>query len=214
MRRSILAGWVVALVMAVPAVADDARDKDKPKDKPEPPKLVPFARFAGTLQGGAGESSGMLKVRVKVPRIEANTQAQANYVNQQRGWLQRQAQIMSNPNPYQAQQQMVQLIRDIRQAQRNLFVLKEVEQDVEVLPADTIKVRTAMPDPGFDDMGNIRELTPTLLKELRGKEGLPGYKAERGDLKKGQTVLVVVSRERKKDAKPLATLVVILAQPK
>ena len=103
---------------------------------------------------------------------------------------------MRNPNPYSAQQQMIQLIRDIRQAQRNLFVIKEVQQDVEVLPADTLKVRTARPDPGFDDMGNIRELTPTLLKELRGKEGLPGYKADRGDLKNGQTVLVVVSREQ------------------
>jgi hypothetical protein len=213
MRRSTNACWVAALLLAAPAAAAD-KDKAAPKDKPEPPKLVPIARFAGTLQGGAGESSGTLKVRLKFPRIEPNRQAQANYLNQQRGWLQRHAQIMRNPNPFQAQEQLFQLLRDIQQAQQNLFVVKQVEQDVEVLPADDMKVRTAVPDPGFDDMGNIRELTPALLKELRGKSGLPGYKAERGDLKNGQTVLVVVSRERKKDAKPLATLVLILAQPK
>ena len=210
MRRTTFAGWLVALLVAAPAAADDA--KDKPKDKPEPPKLVPIGRLGGTLLEGG--TSGMLKVRLKLPRIEPNRQAQLNYINQQRGWLQRQAQIMRNPNPWQAQQQMIQLVRDIQNAQRNLFVIKEVQLDVEVLPADTMKVRTAVPDPGFDDMGNIRELTPALLKELRGQEGLPGFKAARGDLKNGQTVLVVVSRERKKDAKPLATLAIILAQPK
>ncbi len=223
MRRLACAGWLIVLLAVGPVRADGDKDKEKPPPKVDPkaepkaePKLVPVGRVAGTLQS-VGETSGFLTLRIPIRRLEPNTQAIANLAQQQRQWLARQVQIMRNPNPIQRQQQMLDLVREVQQAERNLFVVKDTHVDVELQPGDDMKVRTARPDPGFDEMGNIRKLTPELLKELRGKEGLPGYKAETSDLRQGQTVLVVAARERgAKEPNPrlIATLIVILAEPK
>jgi len=227
MRKLACAGWLIVLLAAGPIRADGDKDKEKPPPKVDPkvdpkadpkaePKLIPLGRVAGTLQS-VGGTSGFLTLRVPIRRLEPNTQAIANLAQQQRQWLQRQAQIMRTPNPVQRQQQMLDLVREVQQAERNLFVVKDTHVDVEFQPDEAMKVRTATPDPGFDEMGNIRKLTPELLKELRGKEGLPGFKAEASDLRQGQTVLIVAARERgAKEANPrlIATLVMILAEPK
>src|SRR5437763_6246922 len=106
-----------------------AQDKDKPAPKPEP-KLVPVARLVGKLEQTT--ESGMLKLRVPIRRIEPNAQAQANLPQQQQQWMQRQWDIMRNPNPLQRYQQMVQLAQDIQQAQQNLFVIKDTHVDIEL----------------------------------------------------------------------------------
>jgi hypothetical protein len=188
---------------------------EKPQKKEEP-KLVTAGRVSGTLQS-IGGTSGFLTLRVPIRRLEPNRQAIANLGRLQQQWLQRQAQIMRNRNFFQRQQQMRALIYEVQQAQNNLVVLRETYVDLELQPGDDMKVRTARPDPGFDEMGNIRKLTPALLKELRGKENLPGYKAEVSDLHQGQTVLITTARERgtkEPTNKLIATLVVILAEPK
>jgi hypothetical protein len=232
MRRLTLILAGLFFVLASPVVAQndkekvtkDKVEKDKPdkdklpaklEEKPEP-KYIPIAQLAGTLEQ-AGSESGMLKLRVPIRRIEANPQAQADLINKQPQWLRRQAEIMRNPNPYQRYQQMGQLVQEVQQAQRNLFVLKETHVDLELATAEELKVRHIVPNPGFDDMGNIRPLTKEVLKELKGKDNLPGFQAERTDLKNGQTVLLLAARERaNKDpnAKPIATIIVILAEPK
>jgi hypothetical protein len=194
---------------------DNAKDKDKPVPMVEPPKVIPIAQVSGTLQD-AGET-GMIKLRVPIRRIEPNAQAQAAYPQQQQEWMKRQWDIMQNPNPVQRYQQMVQLANDVQQAQKNLFVLKETHVDLELQTTDDLKVRNAVPMPGFDEMGNIRQLTKEVLMELKGKENLPGFTAEKTDLKNGQTVVIIAGRERdNKDpmAKPIAMLILILVEPK
>ena len=216
MRRLAWGGWMaVLLVVGTTRAEDKKKDPEKLPPKVEP-KLLPVGRLAGTLQS-VGGTSGFLNLRVPIRRLEVNQQAIANLARQQQQWQLRQLQIMRTPNPFQRQQQMFDLLREVQQAQANLIVVKDSHVDVELQPADDMKVRVTEPDPGFDDMGNIRKLTPALLKELRGNEKLPGFKAEASDLRQGQTVLVVVARERgAKDptSKLIATLVVILAQPK
>jgi hypothetical protein len=220
----ILSGLLLVLPASVLAqnekdkAVKDKPEKDKPakpEEKPEP-KYIPIAQVAGTLEQ-AGSESGMIKLRVPIRRIEANPQAQADLIAKQPQWLNRQAQIMRNPNPYQRYQQMGQLVSEVQQAQKNLYVLKESHVDIDLELADELKVRHVVPNPGFDDMGNVRPLTKEVLKELKGKDNLPGFQAERGDLKNGQTVLLLAARERgNKDlnAKPIATIIVILAEPK
>jgi hypothetical protein len=196
-------------------VPEKVPEKAKPPEKALP-KLVPAGRLAGTLQS-IGGTSGFLTLRVPIRRLEPNRAAIANLGRQQQGWLRRQALILRNPNPFQRQSQMLALAREVQQAQNNLITVRDSYVEVELQPGDDMKVRTAQPDPGFDEMGNIRKLTPALLKELRGKDNLPYYKAELSDLKEGQSVLVTAMRERGSKEltnKLIATFVVILAQPK
>jgi hypothetical protein len=205
MRTLIHSAWVLLLTASICQA-----------QAPKPPKLITVGRIAGTLQN-AGGTSGMLVVRVSLRRVELNAQGVAHAMRLQRELPYRQYQIYRNPNPFQRQQQLLNLAREVQQAQRNLFTIRETNRDFELQPADQMKVRTTRPDPGFDDRGNIRALTPELLKELRGKENLPGFTAQASDLQTGQTVLVVVAREQGQqpaDAKLLATLVMIVAQPR
>jgi hypothetical protein len=191
-----------------------AQNKDKPPPKPEP-KLIPIARIVGKLEQ-SGET-GTLKLRVPIQKIEPNVQAQQELIQKQQQWTRRQWEIMRNPNPFQRYQQMVQLYQEVQQAQQNLFVVKESHVDIDFEITEELKVRNSVPMPGFDEMGNVRKLTPELAKELKGKENLPGYQGERTDLKNGQTVLVIAARDRaSKDpmAKPIAALVLILLEPR
>jgi hypothetical protein len=214
----------VCLALAAPlllAGAAFAAEKDRDMQegkKPDKPlsRLVPAGSLPGTLQS-AGGSSGLLRLRVPIRRIEPNVQAQANLIQQQQTWLRRQVEILRNPNPIQRRQQMIELVRDVQQARQNLFTIRDSHIDVDLVADDELKVRVLRPSPTFDDMGNIEKLTREKLKELKGKENLPGYTAAREDLQDGQTVLMYLARERaNKDpqAKPLASVIVILAEPR
>jgi hypothetical protein len=176
---------------------------DKPA--PEANPYVPLGTLAGVVRNAA-DSAGGLNLRVTVRYLEPNVPAQQKYLRQQQQLLVRQRQILTNPNPAQAQQQMQDLLRDaerLMQSQKDLFHVKSVDKDVELDLAEGVKVRARQPVQQFDDKGNIKRYTPQELKELRGDGSLPGYAAELSDLQPGQTVLVKVVRL--KPAKPADT---------
>jgi hypothetical protein len=109
------------------------------------------------------------------------------------------------------------------QAQRDLFRVKQSHQDIEFEPADDVKVRLRQPPEAFDEKGNIKVYTAAELKELRGKDKLWGFPGDVTNLQTGQTVYIVAARKKLPkdapkdmlgDAKPIATIVYILAEPK
>jgi hypothetical protein len=210
----VIAAALVGLLAALPALGAEGPDKKADAKKeigfpppagekaaPEASPYVPLGTLAGVVR--SADSSGGLSLRVTVRVLEPNPQAQEKYLSQQRQLLERQRQIMTNPNPAQAQQQMQDFLRDaerLMQSQKDLFRVKSVEKDVELDLAEDVKVRARQPAQQFDEKGNIKRYTPQELKELRGDGKLPGYAAELSDLQPGQTVLVKVVRRKPADA--------------
>jgi hypothetical protein len=207
----IVAAALVGLLAGLPALRAEGPDKkaaakkevgfpppagDKPAPGANP--YVPLGTLKGVVQNAA-DSAGGLNLRVTVGVLEPNPQAQEKYLRQQQQLLARQQQIMTSPNPAQAQQQMQDFLRDaerLMQSQKDLFRVKSVDKDIELDLAEGVKVRSRQPVRQFDDKGNIKRYTPQELKELRGDGSLPGYAAELSDLQPGQTVLVKVARRK------------------
>jgi hypothetical protein len=208
------AAALVGLLACLPALPAQGPDKKAAAKKevgfpppagekpaPEASPYVPLGTLAGEVLNADATSGLNLRVTVRV--LEANPQAQEKYLRQQQQLLARQQQIMTSPNPAQAQQQMQDLQRDaerLMQSQKDLFRVKSVDKDVELDLAEDVKVRARRPVRQFDDKGNIIRYTPQELKALRGDGKLPGYAAELSDLQPGQKVLVKVVR--RKPAKP------------
>jgi hypothetical protein len=194
--------YVVALLVlcAAPALADDPKkDADMGDKKPEGEKLVTVGQIAGVLTStGGSEAEYTIRVTLHIP--EPNLQAQADLVRKQQQLALRQLQIMSNRNPVQRQQQLVQLVLDAQQMPQNLWTLKEVKQDVKAVPADDMKVRIARPPDAYDDKGNPKKYTAKELKELKGPDNLPGYTGALEDVKVNQLVLVTLVRKPAKAA--------------
>jgi hypothetical protein len=193
-RAAALPALLAAAVLAADPPPRDKETGDKPADG-----LVPVGSIRGVLRDTGG-SSGHLVVRVSIPYLEANAAAQQSYAQRQQQLLQRQQQILRNPDPRQRYQQMQQLVRDaqgLMAQQKDLFHVRQKQQDVELRVPDEVKVRTARLPQAFDDKGNPRRYTPKELQELRGTDNLPGYAAAPADLQVGQTVLVRVAVRRK-----------------
>ena len=234
MTRAVL---LAALLFPASLLADDATDPSKtdaPKtDAKLDSKLIPLGQVVGTVTS-FNESDGLITVEITQRYLEANPQAQAGYLRDAQQLLVRQQNIMRTRNLVQRQQQLVQLMRDaqnLQSKQANLFRVKEVKSKVDLQLYDEVKVRTLTAPINYDDKGNIKQYTAAELKELRGKDGLPGFTAEKDTLRQGQTVLVVVARKKpdaemkpkEKDGdkdtaipateKIQATVVVIVAEP-
>jgi flagellar motor protein MotB len=194
--RAVLADLLlVASLQAADPAAKPAPDKAA-KDAPAADKQVSLGTLAGILQNTAG-SDGSFVLRVTFRYLEPNVPAQENYVRQVQQLMVRQQRIMLNPNLGQAQQQLIQLLRDaerLQQSQKDLLKVKSVEKNVELELAEDVKVRSAQPVQQFDDKGNIKRYTAKELRELKGNEKMPGFPAELSDLQPGQTVLVKVVR--------------------
>jgi hypothetical protein len=198
MRR----GFYLAAVMllcAASAFAADKKDGDKDEKKPEGEKYINLGQVAGILTSTGGSESDYA-IRVTLHVVEPNPQAQLDLIKKNAQLMQRQAQIMNVRNPWQRQQQMVQLMRDAQQAPANLFTVKEVQHDVRASPADDMKVRLAQPPDAFDDKGNIKKYTAKELKELKGPDNLPGFTGTLEDVKANQLVLVTLARKPVKPA--------------
>jgi hypothetical protein len=93
---------------------------------------------------------------------------------------------------------------------------------VELKVADDMIVRTAAPPPARDAQGKPRPHTAQELKELKGAGNLPGYHAEPGSLKKGQSVVCYyepakpakkADPEAPADTKPRVRMMVIVKAP-
>lgn len=133
--------------------------------------------------------------------------------------------------------------RPRREGNRVNMHYERVESNVDVVPHDDLKVRSMQPPVVFDDKGNRRPLTAKEKQDLRGTDRLPGYAVDFDSLKLDQIVEVhlasrktpaelrAMSRTPAKakaktkgsetdetleglgDDKPLATVIVILAEP-
>jgi hypothetical protein len=69
--------------------------------------------------------------------------------------------------------------------------------DSELQSIDDVKVRSVYPPMQFDEKGRARKPTAKELKELRGTDKLPGYQAEFSDLKMEQIVdVTLVTKKR------------------
>ncbi len=197
------------VAITLPALADDKKDDkpaakdDKPAAKDNAEKWIPLGQVAGVLTHMSSGDSGEYTIKVKSQVIEANPQGQADYARHQEDLLKRQVKIMQTTNPVDRQKQMIELIKEAQKAPGELFKVREVSQDVKVVPADDMKIRLANPPPAFDDKGFPKQYTTAELKELRGTENLPGYTGALDDIKPNQIVLVVLARKPPKaDAKP------------
>jgi hypothetical protein len=212
----------VALVVCLAALPDASADDKEPKNKE--PDLIPLGQVAGIVKS---TGSGTLTVEIVQRHLELNPQAQADVAKDAQQLLAKQQAILQTPNPAQRQQRLVEFLQSVQQLQRdqqNLFVVKETKSNVDLRLAEEVKVRVPRPPVAFDEKGNFRAYTAKELKELKGPENLPGFTGEVADVAVNQTVLVVVARKRPAkdkdvdksmavDEKPLATLIVILAEP-
>jgi hypothetical protein len=221
------AGVLVLLAATWPATAADPpkKDGDKPDDKPAAEKLVSLGQITGVVKSTGG-SEKRLVIEVSTQYLEVNPGAEANLVREQEDLLRRQRQILMTRNPVQRQRDMVQLLRDAARMQvnqQNLFRIKEVKKDVEVLPADDLKVRTLNPPLQYDDKGYPKKYTKEELKELKGDSKLPGYNADLDSVQQGQVVVAYLARKKAQKGekldndpgdKPLVTVVVIASDVK
>ena len=76
--------------------------------------------------------------------------------------MQRQANIMRNRNPIQRQQQLAQLYMDAMRLQANpgnLFTIKEVQKDVDLVLAEDAKVRSVLPPEALRRQGQRQDTT-------------------------------------------------------
>jgi hypothetical protein len=96
---------------------------------------------------------------------------------------------------------------------------------MDLMPAEDMKVRTAVLPPFYDDKGKLRKPTSEELKKLKGDSNPPRtYVADASSLKPNQKVEVYCTipkqKPRKKDeppdedSKPHVKLIVIVAEPK
>ena len=109
------------------------------------------------------------------------------------------------------------------------YQLRTVTQNVDLTAADDIKVRVPKPPAAFDDKGNPKKYSAKELRELKGKENLPGYTGDFENVRSGQVVQVYLAKtkealkpppKKKKgeeqdspDTKPQVTMIVILVDP-
>jgi hypothetical protein len=205
------AALLLALLAATSLLAQTGSKAKVPADKApadaSEERLVPVGVLSGVVQD-AGGKAGTLALRVTWRWLEPNAPAQEKYARRYQELLQRQAAVLRNPNAAQRQQQMTQLQKDAGQLmaqQKDLFRVREKQEDLTLILADEVKVRSAdVPEP-FDSKGNIRKYTPEELKDLKGPENLPGYRAELTDLRPGQRVLVQLAVRRKAAPPPQPT---------
>lgn len=85
--------------------------------------------------------------------------------------------------------------------------LKRVEKDQDIDLAADVKVRWH----DLPKKADGKSYSDKEYKAMLDPPGTPGYKADMSDLRSGQTVRVYLSKEAGKDAKAVATVVMILA---
>src|SRR5262245_45184130 len=126
MRPLLLSAGLLALLAAPLAADDDKKPAEDPADK-----LTPVGRLIGSLRDRGTEGGWVL--HFSVPVIEPNLQAQANYLRQLQQLLVRQQVALRQPNPWQRQQQMLDILRDaqnLARQQKDLYTVRQVEQDL------------------------------------------------------------------------------------
>ena len=76
------------------------------------------------------------------------------------------------------------------------YQMRQITKDVELWPADDMKVRTLVLPQDFDEKGRPRRYTSKELRELKGPDPkLPGYTADFDSLKPDQIVKIYLARK-------------------
>jgi len=209
--------------------ADEKKDDKKDVDK-KGPELIK----AGTLVGkvvAIDESKRSIKLHIEVPELN-----QGEY----NGLLQAQvdlARAAADPNPQSRLQKIQAAQNKMAQHQARLYTSKG--HDVDLNTAEDVKVRLKNPPTKFDDKGKIVRYTEKELKELKGDDPKqPGYNGEFTDVRpgtiiearlvkkkgtpmipkpmpgpKGKDVDPVDIKALWAEYTPLATLIIVLAEP-
>jgi hypothetical protein len=191
-----------------PKKKDAAKDDAPPKKKAPADKEKKATEKKDTLSWGLelvgrinvdGNSQGDFTLHVTQKILEPDYGAQQQYAQQQMQLAQHQvrmatARTLQERN--QAALQYYQTAMQLAQTQQRLFRARDHNYDVQLRFADKVRVRTLQPPLEYDDKGNPKKYTTKELQELRGKEGLPGYKAEMDAVRSGQIVQVYVARNQ------------------
>jgi hypothetical protein len=190
-----------ALVCVLPGVGAPT---PPPKGKDIDGANLPAHEYAGKLVTAPG-ADRMFTLAVTYPEIvpnpgykpDPNIQREINRINQL------QAQAAHSRNPRQVQndinqinQLSVQLQRRIAQAQANAVKVVQRTANVDFQIEENVKVRTMVLPEAYDDKGNIKKYTPEELKELKGKDNLPGYESTVAALKPGQVVRILLKHHQ------------------
>ena len=204
------AALFVAVSLALPLLAQDAKKADEKKPDEKKPdekkddkkddkeKLLPAGVVMGKITN-LNEEKKTLEVEIthryqKLNEGEAKAylDAQAAY---QRALLNRQA------NPQQRAQDLARAAQDMQTHLAKLYTIEKKMQKVEVQLTDTANIRVPNPPVAFDDDGKAKKYTKAELEKLKGDPKLPGFPAEFGALATGETIQLTLVK--KKDAKPM-----------
>jgi hypothetical protein len=210
-RTFLLAGLLLALALVLPTRADDKKTDDKKTDKASD-KLVNKTDLSGKLVSVEGPGKG-IRIQMMVPDVQM-AQNMASW--------QRELATTRNPN------RAVELRNAIAQNQGKMY---KPGPEVDIEPADDVKVSAKNPPVAFDDKGKVRKYTAKELADLKEdpKSSTSFFKADFDSLKNGQWLTVTVGW--KKDAykapkpgkekdpdwlaehKPIAVRILILSEP-
>jgi hypothetical protein len=213
------AAALLATTWPVTAADPPTKDGDKPEEKPAPAKLVSLGQVAAVVKSTGG-SEKRLVLEITTQYLEVNPGAEANLVREARDLVRKQQELLRTRNPVQRQREMAQLVRDAARMQvnqANLFRVKEMKKDVEVVAADDLKVRTLNPPVQYDEKGFPKKYTKDELKELKGDSKLPGYTADFDAVQQGQVVVAYLAQkkgDKEGGDKPLVTVLVIASEVK
>lgn len=207
---ALTAGFFPALLLALPALADDKPD---PKAPVPADKLAP-GEFAGKLKSIPGSDRGFT-VTVEYQHLELKNPSQLpkntpglknlNRDVQHVARLQQQLARAKKPGDQVKHLQELQNAVALLQVQaakmdlnvQQLFKVVTEKKDVDFRAAEDVKVRTVNPPVAYDEKGNVKKYTKEELKELKGKDtNLPGYESSLDRLQTGQYVKVTLARPK------------------
>jgi len=170
----------------------------EPGDKEKKDKFTWGAELVGRIQVDGNSQRGFtLHVTQKI--MEPDYGAQQQYAQQQMQLAQQQARMATArtlQERNQAALQYYQTAVQLAQTQQRLFRPRDFNYDVKLRFAEDMKVRLLQPPVNYDDKGNLKKYTSKELQELRGKEGLPGFKAEMDAVHSGQIVTVFLAKKQ------------------
>jgi hypothetical protein len=210
MKRSVLGiGLLAALLLALPAAADDKKEKTNPASPADYQALLEARTVTGKLTATGG-SDKTLSLRVEYEVAQPNPNYKGNNAALNR-LLHEQQQILRSRNPYQQAARLEKLQQDILKEQaREANAVKFVKhtKDFDLGSAPKVVVRTLELPAEYDDKGNPKKYTAAELQELKGDNpDLPGYTSDFDKLRAGQTVRITLvkpkaDKEKDKDATP------------
>jgi len=231
--RVALLGFAM-LALALPAPAQ--KDKKSNKDEPEVAEADKFLK-PGQISGKAmSVTETSLQLRVEYQHLELKDNLKTNPGNaaalaratrlqgqiaqaQQRlqnARTQRQSQLALQQLQRLVQQAQAQAVQDQLTGRNNPYKVVTDYKDFNIELSGKVEFRVSNPSflagLQFDDMGNPKKFTAEELKELKGKENKPGYKATSTDVKPGAGVIVTLAKDKEAENKLRGMLVLVTEQ--